>query len=237
MRRDVAEFIQAANTSNAPGVMLHEFQELISTLGYGHFIVSGLPTVEPQPRALVAHDAWPKGWMDRFEEEKFYLDDPVCGMALRSARPFTWAEARASAEETNRARQICSEAAEFGLRDGYAMPLASLSSWQTIVSIATDTPSELDQSIRGDIYLASAFLCSAVDKSIDIENGPRLSRREKEVLQWTAAGKTMWETSVVLSISQKTVEHHLGRIRAKLNTATTPQAIARAIADRHIPLP
>jgi DNA-binding NarL/FixJ family response regulator len=36
-----------------------------------------------------------------------------------------------------------------------------------------------------------------------------VSARELDCLKWTAAGKTAWEASVILGISERTVTHHL----------------------------
>lgn len=57
-----------------------------------------------------------------------------------------------------------------------------------------------------------------------------VSARELDCLKWTAAGKTAWEASVILGISERTVRFHLNAAREKLNCATTTQAVAKAIS-------
>jgi LuxR family transcriptional regulator, quorum-sensing system regulator BjaR1 len=57
----------------------------------------------------------------------------------------------------------------------------------------------------------------------------KLTPREREVLTWAAAGKSAWETATILSISQKTVTHHLDHIRRKLGVANTTQAVVAAL--------
>jgi DNA-binding CsgD family transcriptional regulator len=61
-----------------------------------------------------------------------------------------------------------------------------------------------------------------------------ISARELDCLKWTAAGKTAWEASVILGISERTVRFHLNAAREKLNCATTTQAVAKAIANQLI---
>ena len=61
-----------------------------------------------------------------------------------------------------------------------------------------------------------------------------LSARELDCLKWTAAGKTAWEASVILGISERTVRFHLNAAREKLNCATTTQAVAKAIVSHLI---
>lgn len=61
-----------------------------------------------------------------------------------------------------------------------------------------------------------------------------MSARELDCLKWTAAGKTAWEASRILGISERTVIFHLNAARKKLNCATTTQAVAKAVATQLI---
>lgn len=61
-----------------------------------------------------------------------------------------------------------------------------------------------------------------------------VSARELDCLKWTAAGKTAWEASVILGISERTVRFHLNAAREKLDCATTTQAVAKAITQHLI---
>ncbi len=56
----------------------------------------------------------------------------------------------------------------------------------------------------------------------------RLTRRENECLFWCAKGKSYWETSRILGISERTVNHHMSRVRNKLGVLTNAQAVALA---------
>jgi DNA-binding CsgD family transcriptional regulator len=68
------------------------------------------------------------------------------------------------------------------------------------------------------------------------DNHILLSARELDCLKWTAAGKTAWEASVILGITERTVRFHLNAARTKLNCANTTQAVAEAIAHNLIEL-
>ena len=54
-----------------------------------------------------------------------------------------------------------------------------------------------------------------------------MTRREAEVLLWTAEGKTAWEIGVILGVSEGTVRAHLAHILDKLSAANKPHAVAR----------
>jgi DNA-binding CsgD family transcriptional regulator len=61
-----------------------------------------------------------------------------------------------------------------------------------------------------------------------------VSARELDCLRWTAAGKSAWEASIILGISERTVRFHLNSAREKLNCTTTTQAVAKLVAQNLI---
>jgi DNA-binding NarL/FixJ family response regulator len=63
-----------------------------------------------------------------------------------------------------------------------------------------------------------------------------LSKREIQVLKWTAIGKTSWEISSILEISERTVNFHLGNITNKLGVSGRRAACSLAIAKGLISL-
>jgi DNA-binding CsgD family transcriptional regulator len=68
----------------------------------------------------------------------------------------------------------------------------------------------------------------------DASNEMLITARELDCLKWMAAGKTAWEASVILGISERTVRFHLNAAREKLNCLTTTQAVAKAVLQRLI---
>ena len=62
------------------------------------------------------------------------------------------------------------------------------------------------------------------------DNDTALTNRERETLYWCAQGKSYWETSVILGISERTVNHHMKMVRAKLRVQTNAQAVGKAAA-------
>ncbi|MBA2125340.1 hypothetical protein DLM45_03760 [Hyphomicrobium methylovorum] len=69
---------------------------------------------------------------------------------------------------------------------------------------------------------------------IDTSEALVVSARELDCLRWIAAGKSAWEASVILGISERTVRFHLNSAREKLNCTTTTQAVAQVVAQRLI---
>lgn len=62
-------------------------------------------------------------------------------------------------------------------------------------------------------------------------SGVRLTARERDALRWVAEGKSDWEISVILGLSQTTVRFHVDNARRKLGAVNRAQAVARLIAS------
>ncbi len=56
-----------------------------------------------------------------------------------------------------------------------------------------------------------------------------LTAREREVLRWTAAGKTSYEIGVILGIATRTVNFHISIILLKLDAINKTQAVVKAV--------
>jgi DNA-binding CsgD family transcriptional regulator len=55
----------------------------------------------------------------------------------------------------------------------------------------------------------------------------QLTARERDCLAWVSEGKSDWEISVILGLSESTVRFHVGNARAKLGAVNRAQAAAR----------
>jgi DNA-binding NarL/FixJ family response regulator len=63
----------------------------------------------------------------------------------------------------------------------------------------------------------------------------RLTRREREVLELIAAGRSNKRIALELGISEKTVKTHVGHLLAKLGVTDRTQAALRAVRDGLVP--
>ncbi len=64
---------------------------------------------------------------------------------------------------------------------------------------------------------------------MQFQAGPVLTERERDVVRWSAEGKTVEDIGAILGISPHTVGEHLKNVRKKLGTVNSPQTVAVAI--------
>ncbi len=175
----------------------------------------------------------PAGWMDRYLDQDYVRIDPVVHRIKRNLSPFLWSESLALVDDDHRApvRKLFGEASEFKLGEGIGIPLITLDGAVAAVSLGgerVDVPS----AARGMISLIGTY---AIARAIDIRDRegrrerPRLTPREIECLKWAADGKTEWEISAILHVSEHTADKHLANAHRKLGAANRVQAVAHAI--------
>lgn len=64
----------------------------------------------------------------------------------------------------------------------------------------------------------------------------RLSERERQVLTWTALGKSAWDISCIVGISEVTAHKHVSSAMKKLNAVNKAHAVAAALVSGEISL-
>jgi DNA-binding CsgD family transcriptional regulator len=137
-------------------------------------------------------------------------------------------------------RQLLYEAAEFGIRDGFTVPIHDGRGPIAAVTFAANERHttvfrrRVDEHKRVLQLMAMYFHAHvrrklAPDRAID---GVQLSPRELQCLEWAAQGKSAWEIGCILGISRRTAAFHLDNAKAKLGVHSICQAVARLIATK-----
>lgn len=183
-------------------------------------------------------------WRERYDRKGFARVDPVVEHCMSSSLPIVWEPAVFGRPEQ---RELYEEASEFGLRSGVTLPVHGPQGEFGVLSFASDA--EPDEAFRKSVASALpdlalirdyAFASSAKfrtggakeegARTCPVVSRPRLTRRELEVLQWVAVGKSSWEIARITDCSEATVNFHLANVRQKFGVNTRQQAVVKAIA-------
>jgi LuxR family quorum sensing-dependent transcriptional regulator len=233
---EALDFIERTQNLDRLSDLIDEFSNMADRQGFGTFILTGIPTIGFDVEPLVVANRWPKQWSDRYREQVYFPDDPVSRWSMQRDRPFRWTEARNAVPSTKRVLRIGDEAKGLGLVDGLVLPLRASRRWQAVVSLASDTRVDLSRAEEALLFAAATYFHMKADeiRSRTLPPLPRLSPREREVIAWCAAGKTAWEISRILVLSENTIRNQMKAILRKLDAATTTQAVTIAIARGEI---
>ncbi len=124
-------------------------------------------------------------------------------------------------------------AASLGIGSGVTLPLSlQHMDWGFVTFTCNSSRpiSELESRLLDSVHYIS-YSSSVFERfTANQKCKDGLSGREKDILKWAAIGKTSWEISSILKISERTVNFHLNNAASKLNVTGRRAACSIAIA-------
>ncbi|HLO76263.1 MAG TPA: autoinducer binding domain-containing protein [Magnetospirillum sp.] len=213
------------------------FRRLSKRAGVDYFVYGNSRPGLGQP---YIDSTYPEQWMGHYLASSYQFIDPVVLEAQRSHLPFSWRfllnrPGGLSPEQ----RQLFAEAAEFGLRDGFTIPFHTAEGCIAVLSYAFGSAEQLREvmSAQAQLKLLAVYYHTAIERLLDIQTPEdELSPMERQCLTGIANGHSLWEISGRIHRPEPDVAGALRSAREKLGTATTAQAIAKAITQGLIAL-
>ena len=179
---------------------------------------------------------YPSSWANHYVENHYASKDVVMRIVTSTLRPFLWSDLAEQGKLNLTQRKIFNEATEFKIKSGGSIPIHGPGAAKASFAIASELPEKdfapLFLSQRHELHLVATY---AHERMLDIglqkEGAPiyKLTPREADVLLWTAHGKTAWEISEILSLSEETVREYIKSACRTLNTNNKTHAIAVAL--------
>ena len=173
---------------------------------------------------------YPGEWMRVYGARKLYTVDPIVRHNLVTRKSYFWKEAL-DGERAQEDVSFMRLAGDFGLRYGVAAgfrgpvsEMASLFSFSAGMDRFSEHHKEILNALVPHVHTALERVCA-----MERQKAMELSSREREVLAWVKEGKTNWEISMILNISERTVKFHVQNIEHKLNAVNKAHAIALAM--------
>lgn len=200
----------------------------LSAFGFTAFVLTRLPRQDRGAAPDILLNGWPSGWSERYEEAGHYRHDPLSRHCLTSSAVFSWDQIPEPYMADPRAAAISGEAGEFGLVQGLCVPTRTslgIGGLSLAGRHVDDQPG-----VRQMVRLLSLQAWDAVERTgAGRTTMPRLTPRERDVLQWIAQGKTVQDVGAILAISDHTVGEHLKKIRRRLDTTNNAHSVVRAL--------
>lgn len=152
---------------------------------------------------------YPQAWVTHYQSENYFAIDPVL-------KPENFRQGHLHWDDMlfHETQAMWDAAQRFGLRRGVTQcvmlpnrALGFLSFSRSSLRCSSFTYDEVELRLQ---LLARESLSALTRFEDDMVMAPemRFSKREKEILKWTAEGKTSSEIAIILSISENTVNFH-----------------------------
>lgn len=233
--REAFEFIDGLDRLSTLDAVMDATGRTLARYGFEHFSFSGVPRdSDSLPEIVLAHRI-PAELFKLYVEQRYADVDPAMRHLRRTTEPFEWLDVPYDPEREPRAAEVMARVADFGLSQGFFVPIPSPAGSYANVWMAGPNP-ELRPAIKPALHLMALYAFGRVHRLVGPlpDRRPRLTAREREVLTWAACGKSAWEIGEILGIAKRTVDEHAQTAFRKLGAANRTQAVAIAIRDRLI---
>lgn len=204
---------------------------------FAYLCVPSQSNMEPQHITT-----YPPNWTAHYLQNHYERLDPVIAEALSSPEPFDWGLEVRPRRLSKSQQQLFDEAAGFGIRCGFTIPIHDGRGPIAAVTFAADEPRSAAfrrrvKEQRRVLQLMAMYFHAHARRKLTpdrVVDGVTLSPRELQCLEWAAQGKTAWETARIIGISRHTVATYLENAKGKLDVRTIVQAVARLAASKSI---
>lgn len=198
------------------------------------FFTGGTQYVE---RVLSNYDP---SWLEKYEKNHYTQVDPMVSHAMSSLCPLVWTDA---IFETCAQREFMEEARQHGLVQGITFPVHSRNGDVALLNLMVSRAGDEARRHVREMLIWGSLLATLTHESMRrivkdqcMAAPPKLTRRETEVLQWVAGGKSNWEISRLVGISEHGVSHHVRNVLLKFDVASRHQAVTKAVAFGLLPM-
>jgi LuxR family quorum sensing-dependent transcriptional regulator len=204
----------------------------VQPFGANNVLVGTMPQMGATKRQQIGHvliNAWPNDWSARYFSMYYLFKDPTIKLVREGLESFFWDDDEVVAVRSG--ITVMGEARELGLAQGFTMTLPSLGREHVGFSIAGERLELSPENKRNLALVASFAVYRALRIRHTLQNSsiPKLTGREREVLQLAAEGLKERQIAVRLGVTDHAIDKYMRSCREKLGSLNTNHAIAIAL--------
>ncbi len=185
----------------------------------------------------VINVSYSNDWLYTYGKQGYAAVDPVLQAVLSTFKTQIWEQAYRNTT-SEKQRQFVEEARAYGLTHGITTGM--LERGKGFASFFSFAGGDLRGTLRYqkllEYLLPYLHRVLMANTHTPISNRVKgLSPREMSVLMWMRQGKTNWEISRILGVSERTIRFHVESIFMKLDVSSRTQAVAFALERGLLP--
>ena len=225
---DLLNLLVTPNT--CPEKIFGSIERVAYKLGFDH-VAYGFQAPYPVTRPKITLlNNYPRPWQEHYSRSNFLFTDPTVIYGRQSQEPLIWNDAVFASNPA-----LWRDAQDHGIRAGWVQSSLEGSGAGSLLTLCRGhepvTTGELQMKepcMRWLVQVAHVGLSKAI-LSNDAQAYTPLTLREREVLQWTADGKSAQDIADISILSKSTVDFHLKNSIKKLDSPNKTAAVARAV--------
>ncbi|MBB4398537.1 LuxR family transcriptional regulator [Bradyrhizobium sp. ERR14] len=231
----VEDFIERTQQANSEAELKNLFLPVIGAVGYENAVFA-----RAQNKRLISipWSEFPPGYLDNYKAMQWDRIDPVVQKIHYARGSFRWSDTCDPKQISRTDRDFFESCRELGVHSGITIPMRGPARETDLISLSFREKGAPADEKTGFVYMVCVQYwlkyCELADGRRSLDAG--LTAQEVECLKWCKEGKTNWEIGEILSISQKTVEFHVGNTMKKLGASNRITAVIMGIKSGIIQL-
>ena len=228
---DALQFIDAVGRHKTASGVLESMANTLNGLGIDLFCMNVLADPKQQFEEVVLASKLPPDWLDLYIANGYVDHDPSLRHGKRVVHPYDWKDAPFDSAHEPRMLEVVQRARDFGIENGFVVPIPGPAGnvgnvWMGGHNI------EIPDCHKPSLHLMALYAFAQVQRLTGkVRQTGMLSNREREILTWIAAGRSVAEISELLGLSGRTIEWHVQRSIEKLGARTRTNAVAIALRE------
>ncbi|MFQ5466437.1 MAG: LuxR C-terminal-related transcriptional regulator [Thermodesulfobacteriota bacterium] len=226
---DILDIIDSATRCKSHDVMRHILEKLRGLVS-ADYSICGMGKGTPRDifgPPLIINGNYPVEWLMVYGGEELYKIDPLIHRNFMNPGPQIWEETYSMYSEELSPAFLTSR--DFGLNHGISSGLYDDNNLTGSLISFSASRRNFGAHQKSILEAVTPHLHQAlvrVHKITHMGDDTPLSVREKEIMHWVKDGKTNWEISTILNISERTVKFHVQNIERKLDAVNKAHAVA-----------
>jgi DNA-binding CsgD family transcriptional regulator len=237
--RELEDFMDRLKGADSLDEQRRVFERTIKDQGFKFYTYNITKVAGLGDHTPVFTTSYPTEWVQRYLSENYYTIDPLVLEGPRRRLPFLWSDVAQPTELTRKQGQLYSEAADLGILNGMTIPIHGRDGEYAAINLIPDgTLKEQKETMavqRHAAHLIALYYHAHSGVSLLEQRLEKLTTsltpRETEILTWIARGKSSWEVSQILSVSERTILFHIDNAKRKMGVSSRTHLVVRAAME------
>lgn len=235
MRTSANAFVREVTAATNADDLFDALRAISANMGFEYFALSHHVDMARASNDAIRLHNYPAKWANYYDSHALGVSDPVHRASHVTNVGFVWSDMQAMIPLTPDDRRVLALGREQGIGDGFTVPANVPGESRGSCSFANVADVEFDDTMLPLAQLVGmfAFECARrlwVVRPLELAP-PRLTDRQRDCLLWAGRGKSDWEISRILGISEETVDRHLKNARERYGVPKRTMVVVRALFD------
>lgn len=233
MRDHIDAFIRDTLAINDTGALRRYFVDFVAPFGFDlvayHYLAEGFKRVPREKGFRISR--FPEDYISHYLSTNSFDFDPLMEEARKRGVPFHWSEVEARPDLSEEQKEFFAAAKRFGFRGGVAVPVFSRPGDIAYFSLgSTTTDPDFSKAEMLELQAICQQMHLRYNELTDHAQAPKLSKREIQVLELIAQGKSNALMGKALGVSPNTIDTLVRRCFEKLGVSSRVEAALAGVA-------